>query len=498
MARTTITITFEDGETASRTINILEPQFEDGWWSYDKDGKERYEWGEDEISIPLGKTMYFNVKTKDIVAGEELEMQLMDYDYFWWLGEHIDEYNIDTSKFPNDTVWKKAKVRAVDGQSIATVELLLNESWEPVIADDHDDAFSLDQNIELYWRVRYVTDKGPKVKKILPQKKEDYLRVGYNDRDLYIKPAVDGSSLPEYYDKNGKLIIFAFKRAKDIATGLNPNAAIEKFIVTKIKVVETRTLSEINKVKRELYYERINLNTNDSKRMLYVTEEASEFYIKGTASFTDVTNTEIKNPKKFSEYFNKKDAGDIATVGLKEGREILRFLDYVSVTETLISMFPKEGSTGLEVPKPSSAAGIISTFATGELTWALSGALSALFMVADVIATQEVNKIMNDVREYNFELLQRAKLEGLKTLKAFIKGTRTEALIGFSLIEGIPVSTHCKILNGDIKTFKDLNDSIFDEISNGEEAFYTYLIQTNENEETTERATYLIDSVHHL
>ncbi|WP_438711848.1 hypothetical protein ACSTS3_04660 [Aquimarina muelleri] len=119
-------------------------------------------------------------------------------------------------------------------------------------------------------------------------------------------------------------------------------------------------------------------------------------------------------------------------------------------------------------------------------------------MVADVIATQEVNKIMNDVREYNYDLLQRAKLGGLKILKAFIKGTRTEALIGFSLIEGIPVSTHCKILNGDIKTFKDLNDSIFDEISNGEEAFYTYLIQTNENEETTERTTYLIDSVHHL
>ena len=246
-------------------------------------------------------------------------------------------------------------------------------------------------------------------------------------------------------------------------------------------------------MKRELYYERINLNTNDSKRMLYITEEASEFYIKGTASFTNVTNTEIKNPKKFSEYFNKKDAGDIATVGLKEGREILRFLDYVSVTETLISMFPKEGSTSLEVPKPSSAAGIISTFATGELTWALSGALSSLFMVADVIATQEVNKIMNDVRDYNKLLLENAKIQGLSKLRLFLDMTYTDKLIGYDLFEDIPAETHCELMSGQIKTYKQILESKLD--NKFSDKYYSYLVQIIDNKET-ERTTYIIDSIY--
>ncbi|WP_438711137.1 hypothetical protein ACSTS3_21640 [Aquimarina muelleri] len=245
-------------------------------------------------------------------------------------------------------------------------------------------------------------------------------------------------------------------------------------------------------MKRELYYERINLNTNDSKRMLYVTEEASEFYIKGTASFAKNTDIELKKPKKFSEYFNKNDINDIGTKGLKEGREILRFLDYVSVTKTLLSMFPKEGSISLEVPKPSSAASIITTFATGELTWALSGALSALFMVADVIATQEVNKIMNDVRDYNMALLENVKIQGLSKLRLFMDTTRTDLLLGFKLVENIPHQIHCKVMNGEIITFDDfmnLNEA------NISDKYYSYLIQTIDNKKT-ERRTHIIDSIY--
>ena len=167
---------------------------------------------------------------------------------------------------------------------------------------------------------------------------------------------------------------------------------------------------------------------------------------------------------------------------------------HVSVTETLISMFPKEGSTSLEVPKPSSAAGIISTFATGELTWALSGALSSLFMVADVIATQEVNKIMNDVREYNYDLLQRAKLGGLSKLRLFLDMTYTDKLIGYDLFEDISQETHNKIMRGEINTNSKLIESINEESGKNSEIYYTYLIQRFKNHNTNE-FTYVVDSV---
>ncbi len=186
------------------TPKQLEPEIIKGWWSYDEEGEEEYIFNNDkQTKLKLGETMYFHIQTKDIVVGEEIEMQLMDYDYLWWMGEHIDEYNIDTSKFPNNTVWKNPVVRALNGQSIATVKLVLDESWEPVIADDHDDKGSLDQTIELYWRVRYANEDGTKIKKILPERKADYLRVGYSDRTLYFRPGFEGQNLPELRSADG-------------------------------------------------------------------------------------------------------------------------------------------------------------------------------------------------------------------------------------------------------------------------------------------------------
>ncbi|WP_438711147.1 hypothetical protein ACSTS3_21670 [Aquimarina muelleri] len=141
-----------------------------------------------------------------------------------------------------------------------------------------------------------------------------------------------------------------------------------------------------------------------------------------------------------------------------------------------------------------SSAGMISTFATGELTWALSGALSSLFMVADVIATQEVNKIMNDVRDYNKLLLENAKRQGLSKLRLFLDTTRTEGLIGFDVIGNISLKTHCKIMNGKIKTIKDFRKSLKED-KDDSGVSYSYLIQQIENKET-ERDTIIIDSVY--
>lgn len=489
MARTTITITFEDGETASRTINILEPQFEDGWWSYDKDGKERYEWGEDKISIPLGKTMYFNVKTKDIVAGEELEMQLMDYDYFWWLGEHIDEYNIDTSKFPNDTVWKKAKVRAVDGQSIATVELLLEDSWEPVIANDNDNPILTDKNIELYWRVRYVTDKGPKVKKILPQKKEDYLRVGYNDRDLFLKPITQGVGLPEFYTNDGKLIIFAFKMAEKIADAYIPNPYLSSFSINTVRITETQTLSSINKVKRSLLYERVNWDTNESVRYGYQTKESTNFIIKGKASWKKVNEFETISKKKFSDYFNHHDVKNGVVVGLKYVRKAIRVLDFINAFNTVTSIF-KQPEEGLQIPKPSS---VISAMGLIGAIKAIPGfgALTPLFLAGDVITTKVVNEIINEFTEDSLLAWERAKQGGLNTALIYVQHSQGAKMIELSYKQDISQEQYEKMIKNEFVTFREFDDFISskpDLKDNYYTCFYYLKIEG-------ERKKYIIDSI---
>ncbi|WP_438710796.1 hypothetical protein ACSTS3_19175 [Aquimarina muelleri] len=113
-------------------------------------------------------------------------------------------------------------------------------------------------------------------------------------------------------------------------------------------------------------------------------------------------------------------------------------------------------------------------------------------MVADVIATQEAHKIMNDVREYNKLLLENAKIQGLSKLRLFLDTTRTNKLIGFRLIENIPHKTHCKVMSGQIKVFSELEQSIREESS---DKYYAYLLQVIDNPDT-ERITYIIDSAY--
>ena len=114
-------------------------------------------------------------------------------------------------------------------------------------------------------------------------------------------------------------------------------------------------------------------------------------------------------------------------------------------------------------------------------------------MVSDIIATQEVNAIMNDVKQYNYELLQRAKLGGLSKLRIFLDMTHTDKLIGFDLIEYIPAETHCLVMSGQIRTFNELEESIIEESSS--DKYYAYLFQVIDNP-NTEKTTYIIDSAY--
>ena len=63
----------------------------------------------------------------------------------------MDWVDPDDKKFPEEEVVKKAII--IDDK--ATVKLVLQESWESVIEDDSDNAFSLDSTLELYWEASY-------------------------------------------------------------------------------------------------------------------------------------------------------------------------------------------------------------------------------------------------------------------------------------------------------------------------------------------------------
>ncbi|WP_027395150.1 hypothetical protein [Aquimarina latercula] len=566
---TRFTVKFEDGETRTITAKYIKPEIVKGWWTYDKEGEQPYVYKEldenkneeEEVSVPLGDTMYFHAEVKGIRAGEELEFQLFDHDHLLW----IDEIDPDDSEFPNDPVFKKEKIKQVGDKRIATIEVKLEDSWEPVIQDDHDgNLVSLDHTIELYWRISYknLSEEYPK------DENDDRLRVGYNNRDLWIIPVNEGSSIPEFFDREGNLIVTSFnpidatskkpdneerseqydnhgklirhaaKKANDMAKATGLEGKIANVIVMKVKIItKSTTLSEINMIKKQVYRETINLTTNEVVHSIgYEVKSASAFVVKDTFSYINITEEEKRIRKSFSEYFNSVDIKEGIVGSIRNARELLRFYDYVQVGPTIHSLFA-QGDSSTGIPKPSSVVSIFSTFSgTKPLKWAtrdlaeeaakktiaetakrttttaalesatahqaakvnpmvlaseaLTG-LGSLFMVADVIATEVTNGMLNDMSAYGKELVHINKHNGLDALESLIERTYADELSDFFLQRNISHEAHCKVMNGEIKTFKELDQ--FDSINNSE-LKYTYLILIKDKDTETEK--YYIDAVY--
>ena len=228
MGKNTFTVTInETGESKSCTINILEPEFIKGYWTNDKNGTTILK------EAKLGDTVYFQVDTKGLADKQEITLKLREQDKNIFMMDWIDP---DDKKFPEEEVVKKATIK----DDKATVELVLQESWESMIKDDSDNAFSLDSTLELYWEISYGWRKAE-----LPSKDDNYLRVGYSDKTLYFKTPIATHNLPEFISYDGDpMLLMEFgkgfvkgevkKKILDVATK-NAEAKIKKIAFAKLK-----------------------------------------------------------------------------------------------------------------------------------------------------------------------------------------------------------------------------------------------------------------------
>ncbi len=246
MGKNTFVATLKStGQSKSYTINVIDIEFVKGYWTKDKEGKEPLEKNKSGASkAKLGQTVYFHVDVKGLADEQEIELSLAEFDYnngaAFLLGSSKllrDVIDPDDRKFPEEEVVKKATVK----NDRATVELLLHESWEGMIKDDHEEWFSLNESLELYWEVSY---KG-KYKTELPNKEDNYLLVGQNDRTLYIKTPSFNHNLPEFFSNNGDPMILmefgkGFGKGKikekilDVATQ-QAEKSIRKIAFTKLE-----------------------------------------------------------------------------------------------------------------------------------------------------------------------------------------------------------------------------------------------------------------------
>ncbi|MCF6351120.1 MAG: hypothetical protein L3J23_08865 [Flavobacteriaceae bacterium] len=399
------TLTIEIGNIRrSVTINVLEPEFIKGYWTSDKEGQEILK------KAKLEQTVYFHVETKGLAVGQELTMQLYDYDHTLW----IDNIDPDDDEFPEKKVIKKAIVKTKGSKRIATVKLLLDQSWEALIKDDSDGAFALDESLELYWEVSYG-----KRKKILPNNSDNYLKVTFSDRTLYIKTPMEGYNLPEFiaYDGSPMLLMQFTDTAKEV---------LKDKVTTIIADKAQKNISNIAFAK---------LDKDILKNQPYTKNYLNDYYTndpKLLESLKDKKNWNYldKSPDgiKTLEYYSKN--GNRVTVlgALKNIGTAFDIFDLVKFT-----------MSDLDTSEPFPSLGVLTP-------------ISELTKFITLQQTQDMNVYLEDALQRD---LAHAKTKGLKEIEKFVRVYGDSD--GFRLAE-ISKETVNKLLQGEFKTMEELRE----------------------------------------
>ena len=169
-----------------------------GYWAADEYGTRRLKEAE------LEQTVYFIIETVGINDGEQLQVQLWDYDY-----QYIPlllTFLISDALDPDDPMDNGYVRTCVVKNNKAILKLYLKPQWEKEI--DEDKHLFSNAAIELYCRVFHNNKSYD-----FPNRKSDYLNV-YKGKDIYIKPIVAKNGynygIPEIYDYEGNPIIINY------------------------------------------------------------------------------------------------------------------------------------------------------------------------------------------------------------------------------------------------------------------------------------------------
>uniref|UniRef100_UPI0039A60B85 hypothetical protein n=1 Tax=Ornithobacterium rhinotracheale TaxID=28251 RepID=UPI0039A60B85 len=314
-----------------------------GWWSYDFDGKKRVEFDNKSdktgFRSHLEKIVYFQLEVSEhIPIGTEIVFQLYDYD----TGLFMDWVNPDDKEFGGKEIIKTGIVRKVDEKNRITLELYLNSMWKKELVEDRG-AYR-DGCLDFYWKWIYNNVNWNSEKVIL--------RVYPTEYRLRLKPAfMDKVVLPELYSKAGNLILFVMDQA--------PKAEIKRFIHMEVRVnTHYKSLMNINEIKKEIYTEFIDLETNKVKKSKCKIEKKNlAFKLSDDFDKVYIDSREFKIPIKKNSglgYYN----------ALKKtfnvGKEAASFIDKVLVLNEMKEMIPTISSNGkFNAPALSTFVGLV-------------------------------------------------------------------------------------------------------------------------------------------
>lgn len=414
--------TFDKTESKVYSSSIEEeekdPKFLMAWWSLEKDSDDFYNYKRDSKAIPLGKTVYFNLEVLDINDGEEVEFQLFDYDHYF----NIDSLDIDTNKFPNKEIIKKASVYTRGDKKICSFKLKLDPKWESVIKDDHDDPYRTDKYIELYWKVTY-RGKEKTLQEDLPAYKDNYLRVSYDNRTLFVKSVDDNINIPEMYSFTGEpmfLLQYAEKRIK---------GEIKKKALNTAKGIASKQIRKIALAKA--------IRDNRLKNVLPIKNYLNDYYSNDKNLVNQLkskTNWDIDDTTKIKDnpaiYYSQK--------GIR-----VQLLGYVQNIGNALNVF-RLMKTAMQED--------LNTDAPIPLDF---GPLTPIAGVAGIFAQElkaEQDEILDQIIAKELDV---AKQKGIEAVEKFVDTYSHTKNYKYELLS-ISEATACKLLNGDFESLDGL------------------------------------------
>ena len=431
------------GQSKSHTINVIDIEFEKGYWTTDKEGKQPLE------KSKLGETVYFHVELKGLADGQEINLKLFEQDKNIFMMDWIDP---DDEKFPEEEVVKKATVK----NDKATVELLLQENWEAMIKDDHDNAFSLNESLELYWEVSY----NSKYKTELPKDDNNYLLVGQNDRTLYIKTPAPNHNLPEFISNNGDPMLLM-----EFAKGFVKGEVKEKILSVATEQAD-KAIKQIAFTKlKKGYMVDNNGKIYTGKRLIY---EYKKMYSNSGELF--------ENVEKGKNFGYNHGNGVNTTKGISQ-------YDYFSKNGKRVTFLGMVKSIGDVFDIFNVVKFAMDDLDTSEPLPLDFGPLAPLFDLAGVLVKQQKAEMDMWLEETVQLEIDEAKLLGLAATRKAINTWNHNENLNWQLM-AISNETANKLLQGEFNTFYELesfeNSLDFPDTSN---VTVLYRIVDNENKE---------------
>ncbi|MFC0780981.1 hypothetical protein [Flavobacterium sp. HJSW_4] len=425
--------------------------FPTGWYTYDYDGTKYLQRETRGPKARLDELIYFHLNVSDkIPTGTEIIFQLWDFDMFLF----HDCFNPDDDEFNGKKVFKKGKVREVNGKKRITIELFLDPEWSKDISVEKGTMF--DGSLDFYWIWNYDG---------IEWNSESFLlRIYFSEKTLILKPAYEGYGFPEIRTADGNIVIFS--------AGIGLIDPTSELLDGEIKQIRDKIKSEVygtvgdvvakfrDKVQHTIAVQKLekgylanNLGKIEFSRRIYtkpVLDNSGELYtIIQASNFGYRKGGKTVTTKGISQLDFFKDAG--------------LFNKVANVSRDLVSIFGFSD---------------VISFAMDENPATIMTGFAPLDFLTAVVSPSLTEPIKENWDAVVFELAEKAKDKGLRGVDDFLQSSGGKEDSYRYGVLAINQEILNRLFRGKINTLKELQDLRDDEMikSNYNHTLFIYTV----------------------